>query len=330
MTTSIPAMPSFFLSDGTVTELNRRTIWESLTSTRRSEILSNPPQTSTSTGSGTSTGTTGTGTSGTGSTGTPTGNFVSRGSSQQNALPANVFANRLDYFSATPTAETLQAFAKIWATEDDIASQITARDPATPVTSATRGALFIDLTRGSVAEGTRLANPFGSFVDGVFVPIGTATQNQYFAFEDAIRKQEDQIRNLFGGTQGLLGYDANDNGRIDNESELFGFDNAALLGGVPLSLDNLLQTRLVNGVSEAGLSYDVNYTSSDPADRINFNRFMVLTGNGNSVRMNQFDLEFNSAIGSYTAAQTLMKLQEGGSSLTIRTEQGFNVTQIVA
>jgi hypothetical protein len=327
-------MPSFFLRNTNVTDLNRQTAWETLTTTARDDILKNPPASS-ATGTG---GTTGTGNTGTGSgTTTPpkASTFASRGGAQAATLPSNAFEGRLDYYSAVPTAQTLQAFQSIWKDLDTLDSQLTQRPEGPEVTADTRGAIFVDIAFPRVGQEGRIANPYGSVAgDGTFTPTGTATRAMYDAFENEVRDQQLEITKLFGGSQGLLGYDANDNGRIDDESELFGFNNALDLDGfggdetTPASNPFFSIQSTAQFGDRAVLNDDVNYATSDPANRSNFNRFMLLTGDGNSFRLNNFNLKFNSAAGQYVTAQSLLNLTQGASSLSIRTESGFNVSLI--
>lgn len=84
----------------------------------------------------------------------------------------------------------------------------------------------------------------------------TRTDDSYDLFEALVTSLAKSVTDRFGSNEGLLGYDTNGNGYLDSESELFGFDGTT--AGPSLSTSGLLS-----------------------------DRFMVLTSDGKSVKVDQ-------------------------------------------
>ena len=348
MSTAISLPPPSYLPGGFVTEINRQALWDALTDAQRAQY------TSTSTGSSTSTGTSGGSGTSSGTTSTaPT--FKSLGSST--TLSSAAFTGRTDARSAAPNNSILTGYSALWDPDNLITAQL--------ATLANGGAIFVNVVAGSIADGDRpqdgangnLANirgqnPFGFFDAGEFVRVrdgvetrfagGTAAVGYsewlatarvaYDAYNSLVSSQITEVQSLFGSSQqGLLGFDVNNNGLLDNETELFGFDAGLDIDGTATIKYGTGTTQTDGSFTFLSASGRLNGDPLDPDTDNSFldeyRRFMILTGAGQSVAVLQSDIGYSAATDSYVKAQTRFQLDAvGGASLTIVTQDGFSVT----
>ncbi|HYG86607.1 MAG TPA: hypothetical protein VD978_10140 [Azospirillum sp.] len=367
MATVSSTPPSTFLYGAGVTDLNRQTIWDSLDAATQSKYTSGTSNTSTS-GSTGSTGSTGT--SGGSSTTTPTSTskFSSLGS--QTALNPASFDGRTDTTrSATPTNGTLTGFSKLWSGDAALQAQLSTTPPK-------GGAIFVNIQKGTAADGTRPEdgrsgniengrgkNPYGYFdADNNFVQIRRSLDGQetevtynpdsgikredwlktakreYDAYEALITKQMNAVTSSFG-SQGLLGYDVNNNGYIDNESELFGFDNGLDINGSAYIMQEdatKVSFTFLSGATPADGESETRRLTGDPLDpngdstqKENYRRFMVLTSSGESVSVLQSEIGYDEVTRSYVKAQTVLQFGASGATLTGIAQSGLTVSQVV-
>jgi hypothetical protein len=356
MVSAISSPPSSFLSGGFVTDTNRNTLWNALSAADQARY-----STPASSGSGTTSGSGGTsGSSGTAAA--PT--FVSRGSTT--ALASTTFDNRTDARSATPGSNALTGYSKLWDNSTLLAAQLAlTTDPG-----SRGGALFVNITAGTLADGDRPQdglsgnisnirgqNPFGYFEPGsgrdnfvrVFSgaetrfedvnPTGTLAERQ--AWETTARSRYDSYQTLvsdqitktaanFGGSQGLLGFDVNKNGKIDDETELFGFDAGLDINGSANILTTTGGSATTNFTFLTGsrLTGDFLDSNRDPAQLDNYRRFLILTSAGQSAPLLQTgSTGFTDAINAYVSTQTRFDLNaSGGARLTIVAQNGIGVS----
>lgn len=348
MTTSVGSPPATYLPGGFVTDVNRQALWESLTDSQRASY-----QSTSTTGSGTTTGAT----SGTGSTSSSTPTFKSLGSST--GVSSATFTGRTDARSVAPNSTILSGYGSLWDPTNLVSAQL--------ATLANGGAIFVGVQAGTIANGDRpqdgtsgdLANirgqnPFGYFDGTEFVKVLNGTETRfsgnpttdpsgyatwlstarvrYDAYQSLVSTQITDMQSLFGKSlQGLLGFDVNNNGLIDNEAELFGFDAG-------LDIDGSASIKYGTGASQTTASFtflaangrlagDPLDPQTDTASLDEYRRFMVLTETGQSVAVLQSDIGYDPLTGSYVKAQTRLQLDAaGGASLTVVAQNGFTVT----
>lgn len=121
----------------------------------------------------------------------------------------------------------------------------------------------------------------GSMTSAIFVaikelqsPTQTDLDEDGSAFNARVADAYNSVAGLFGGSgsQGLLGYDVNGNGYLDNEGELFGFT------------DGLDKTDYFDlGVADER----VRATHATTGETIETDRFMILTSSADSVSVTQ-------------------------------------------
>lgn len=382
MVTSTP--PASYLPSG-VTDLNRTSLWNGLTAEQQAKYTSGSSSTSSTSSSGSTSGTTSGTTSSTGKV------FVSVGNTTQ--MSGAAFTNRTDTRSATPDADAVTGFSKLWTSDAALQAQLTAfTNPDTGVTSAVNGgAIFVKVRQGTAAEGARPydgtagqllitdprlqrgQNPYGyistdpalaetPFVKMDVAPDGVVTQTAWSAdtgktysewlkgakyaydqYETLVGQQQTAVLKDFGGTAsyGLLGFDVNNNGYIDNESELFGFDGGLNIDNMPPGATDVTpKTIIENGSKTATTNFtfltnghltgDPLDTSQSPesraANKEYYRRFMLLTGDGKSTSLLQSSIGYNNATGQYVAAQTQFSFTDTGATLTAVAQSGFKVT----
>lgn len=264
---SIPAPPSSFLPSPNITTLAREAAWLGLTDAQRATYLD---------------GTAGVSASGLISNAAASATYRRSGFGSQSAPAPSAaaaldLAGRLDARSAQPGATESAAFRSIW--KDNFATS-GLLDVNGSADDTNGGAVFVTIRAGTGAD--RAANPF---VDDPAV-----STDAFDRFETQLTDQAKGITDRFGTGIAILGYDANDNGYLDSEAELFGFDGS--VAGPSLSASGLLE-----------------------------GRFMVLTASGQSVRVNQssFATTANPAGGylPYTTASTVLRPNAGTGQLEI-------------
>lgn len=355
-------IPSSFLAGGFVTEINRQALWDNLDAASKARFSSTDTTSgSTSSGGTSSTGTTG----GTTATGT-TGGFTSLGVSGPGGV-AN-FTNRTDSRSAPVSAAALTGFRQVWTGQDILSAQLS---ETSDTTKSRGGALFVQLASGIEGDGDRPStgplpnlrgrNPFGFFelaADGVtqqFVRVRDGAEERFSgdeadraAWEQANTKEFNAFQNLvsstiattqgrFGNGVGLLGFDVDDNGKIDNETELFGFDSGLDLNGIgTIRAKNASGTYVdtpftflqQDASGRDRLRGDTLDIQSTGEDRNLYRRFMVLTSTGASVRLSQDGNGYDAATQAYVKTQTRLDLDAaGGARLTVVAQEGFTVTR---
>lgn len=154
-----------------------------------------------------------------------------------------------------------------------------------------------------------------------------AAKNRYDQYETLVGDQMNKVMSSFGsiGGQGLLGYDVNNNGYIDDESELFGFDNG-------LNVDGSSTIRLASGATQEFTFLTGNRLTGDPldaeqeTDRALYRRFMILGSDGNSTSVLQSNTGYNAGLGQYVSAQAMLTFDSGGARMTTVAQSGFQVT----
>ncbi|HZH26387.1 MAG TPA: hypothetical protein VEY95_04315 [Azospirillaceae bacterium] len=232
------------------------------------------------------------------------------------------FTGRLESRSADASEDTRRAYRSLWSfgsTPDPQAKldQVLAKTsgPSTVPESGNGGALFVNIRAGTGSE--RAANPY--------TDIAGRTDDNYDVYERQVTAQAKEITDRFGQGQGLIGYDLNNDGSINGEQELFGFDSAGKTGP---SLNDIY-------VASAGRSLGSLLQSA--GNRVELdelgdvgNRLMVLRSDGTSVRLNQSSVATTSVGASgyteYTAAQTALQLSSTGKlEVTVYTQRGFDV-----
>ncbi|WP_431860737.1 hypothetical protein [Azospirillum sp.] len=382
--------PAGYLPSG-VTDLNRQSLWNSLTAEQQAKYSSGGSSTGTSGSSGSGGSTSGT----TGSTGTTTSGgkvFVSQGNSTTQ-LSGAAFNNRTDARSAVPGSDVVTGFSKLWTSDSALQAQLTAfTDPDTGVTSAVNGgAIFVKVRQGASSAGERPydgsagellvndgrlqkgQNPYGFFssdpalAETPFVKMdvdasGYVTKTSWSAdtgktyaewlknakyaydqYETLINQQQTAVLKDFGGTAsyGLLGFDVNNNGYIDNESELFGFDGGLNIDNMPPGATEVTPMTIIeNGSKSATTSFTFltnGHLTGDPLDTSQseesraankeyYRRFMIVTADGKSNSVLQSSIGYNAATGQYVAAQTQFSFTDTGATLTAVAQNGFKVT----
>jgi hypothetical protein len=143
--------------------------------------------------------------------------------------------------SATPTDATLAAFGSLLANFDYM-----------------QAGVFVQIQAGDVP-----ATP----------PNGESTES----YQNRLNAATQDLEARFGGEQGLLGFDANGNGKIDDEKELFGF---------------------TDGVFAAQ-----GFPGADPNSVADPSKLMVLTTNGTSLAVTQYYadvVDFAATLGQTT------------------------------
>ncbi len=267
---SIGAPPANFLPNPNITSLAREAAWLSLTDAQRATY-----------GDGTAGGApTGSLTNGNASTTYQTGGF----GSQTTTTPLDFTTARLDALSQTPSSDISSAYRTIW--KDNFSTTNVLRDNGS-AGDTNGGAIFVTIRAGTGAE--RVTNPYTDDT--------TRTNDNFDLFEAQVTSLAKRITDRFGQSQGLLGYDTNGNGFLDNESELFGFDGTT--AGPSLSTSGLLSDRI-----------------------------MVLTSAGKSVKVDQsiFGTAPDASAGylPYTTAFTTLQRDAGGRlELVVETADGI-------
>jgi hypothetical protein len=104
----------------------------------------------------------------------------------------------------------------------------------------------VSIRAGAGAE--RVTNPY---IDDT-----TRSNDSYDLFETFVTSLAKSISDRFGSSQALLGYDTNDNGFIDSENELFGFDGTT--AGPSLNTTGLVSSRLMV-LTSAGASVRMRF-----------------------------------------------------------------------
>jgi hypothetical protein len=195
---------------------------------------------------------------------------------------------RLAAISQEPSSTESAAFRAIWK-ENFASTGLLKADASTGETNG--GAIFVSIRAGTGAE--RVTNPYTDDT--------ASTTDTHDRFKKQVDDQVRGITDRFGVATALLGYDANDNGFLDGERELFGFDGST--AGPSLSTPGLMADRL-----------------------------MVLTPAGASVRVAQssFATSLNSASGGYlpyTTARTVLQTNTdtGKLEIVVATATGIDV-----
>lgn len=150
--------------------------------------------------------------------------------------------------SATPTDATLSGFASLLTNFDYM-----------------QAGVFVQIQAGDVP-----ATP----------PNGESTES----YQNRLNAATQDLQARFGGEQALLGYDANGNGKIDDEKELFGF---------------------TDGVFAAQ-----SFPGANPNSVADPSKLMVLTANGTSLAATQYYA--NVVDFAATLGQTTLKFGQAG------------------
>jgi hypothetical protein len=195
------------------------------------------------------------------------GGFGSEANATPPAAAALDLADRLDDRSQTLSSGDSAAFRAIWRDNFATSGLLKVNGSAGDTNG---GAVFVTIRAGTGAD--RAVNPY--------TDDPATAADRFDGFEKQLTDQAKGITDRFGTSVAVLGYDLNDNGYLDSERELFGFDGAT-----------------------AGPSLSANGLVAD--------RFMVLTAGGQSVRVTQssFATTADPAGGylPYTTASTVLR-----------------------
>jgi hypothetical protein len=272
---AVGAPPANFLPNPNVTSLAREAAWFALTDAQRATYAD---------------GTVGGAPAGSLTNGNSTTTYQQTGFGSQTATtpstttPVDFTTTRLGTTSQTPSSDILTAYRTIW--KDDFATTNVLRENGTGG-ETNGGAIFVSIRAGAGAE--RVTNPY---IDDT-----TRSNDSYDLFETFVTSLAKSITDRFGSSQALLGYDTNDNGFIDSENELFGFDGTT--AGPSLNTAGLVSGRL-----------------------------MVLTSAGASVRVDQSIFgttrDASSGFMPYTTAFTTLQQDAAGAlELVVETRAGI-------
>ncbi|PWC37168.1 hypothetical protein [Azospirillum sp. TSO22-1] len=165
----------------------------------------------------------------------------------------------------------------------------------------------------------------------------------YDQYETQVNQQQTAVLKDFGGTAsvGLLGFDVNNNGYIDSEKELFGFDGGLNLDNMPPGATEVTPMTIIeNGSKTATTTFSFltnGHLTGDPLDASQseesraankeyYRRFMILTADGKSNSVLQSSIGYNATTGQYVTAQTQFSFTDTGATLTAVAQNGFKVT----
>ena len=155
----------------------------------------------------------------------------------------------------------------------------------------------------------------------------TTAKDRYSQFESLVTKQMDGLSATFGTEQGLLGYDVNNNGFIDSEKELFGFDKGLNLNGsATITSADKLSTESFTFLTGDRLTGDRLDSAQPEEDKAHYRRFMVMNADGSSTSLLQSQTGFAAGINQYVSVQSRLTFESGGATLTSVAQQGFSVT----
>jgi len=170
-------------------------------------------------------------------------------------------------------------------------------------------AIFVDIQQGNYPTA---ADPsWISDADTKQKYLDAYTSRAYDAYKTAAGK--------FGGfdAQGMLGYDKNSNGFLDNESELFGFGTRGLQQS-----DFFDITSADGGVTN---NYSLNEFNASTNQVISSSRFMILGPNGESTAA--ISTSYDSGNPQFKTSVSLNLLQSGGISTGTAATVSINVTE---
>jgi len=208
-------------------------------------------------------------------------------------------------------------------------------DPAMSETSFVKRTTAPDGTVTETAWSADTGKTYAEWVKGA--------KYAYDQYEQLISKQQEAVLKEFGGTAsyGLLGFDVNNNGFIDSEKELFGFDGGLNLDNLPPGATEVTpKTIIANGSKSAtteftfltngkltGDPFDTSVPEDErAANREYYRRFMLVTGDGRSTSLLQSSIGYSNTTGQYVAAQTQFSFGASGATLTALAQNGFKVT----
>jgi hypothetical protein len=126
-----------------------------------------------------------------------------------------------------------------------------------------------------------------SMTSAVFVAIKQG-ENDTASGDDALQKRGTDAyttaANAYGGSSshGMLGYDKNGDGFLNNESELFGFGDRGLKLSDFLSERNVADNDLTDGSDDSYTTYDLKENIGYSSTTIDQSKFMLLTSTGGS------------------------------------------------
>jgi hypothetical protein len=206
-------------------------------------------------------------------------------------------------------------------------------------------ATHFDDDTGRVSQSTWCQN----LVDGKWEETGdttVATGKTRANWEKSARVKYDQYQSLVSDqmiaatgkfdTQSMLGYDVNNNGRIDDETELFGFDSGLDISGSANITDSVKDadgntatksfTFLANDGRLSGDPLDPNQTSS----LNDYRRFMVLKQDGSSASVLQSEIGHSASVNQYVKSQTVLKFDTTAHTATIYgvAQSGMSISQV--
>ncbi|WP_448189000.1 hypothetical protein [Azospirillum sp. sgz301742] len=355
--------PSNYLSSG-VTDLNRNYLWSKLTDAEQAKYTSSTSTTGTSgtSTSGTTTGTSGTSTTtSTGgkfvSVGTSAEMSGAAFTGRLDSRSATPSSSTLSGFSKLWASDALLQ-AQLSATTDTASKggavfvnfkSGTVADTARPYDGSSGNITGLgSLPRGKNSYGYFSTDPAMSatpFVQQMPNADGSVTEtswsestgktynewlktakSRYDEFEALVTKQQDGLSATFGSGQGLLGYDVNNNGIIDNETELFGFDKGLSLdGSATITSADKLSTQSLTFLTGGRLTGDP-LDAAQTSDTSIYRRFMVLGSDGKSTSVLQSSIGYAAGIKEYVTAQSTLSFDSGTATVTAVAQKGFSVS----
>jgi len=298
---TIPPPPSNFLADANITSLARESAWLNLTDEQRALFLADAPPGSSS----------GLISSGEGASSFRTPGFGSTTNTDAEPTTPLDFVDRTGPLSQVPTTDTATAYRAIWSTDAAFAS-VLSNDPL----SANGGAILVSFRAGATGPD---AGTSERFIQNPYTDDPTRSDDSFDLFEAQATNQQNDVLARFGTDQGLLGYDLNGNGFIDDETELFGFDSPE---GAGLSLDQVF----------AGYTPATGPLRLDDANGFG-DRLMVLRSDGTSVKLDQSSIA-TSPVGAefapYTSVQTVLQTDgDGRLEVVAYARQGTTFTSTI-
>ena len=274
-TATAASMPSGYLSNLKLASDERKRIWDSLTSDRQAEAAAKFAD--------------------------PT---VDKAKSKFSSLGE---ALAYDYSKSIANGDSKNILNQdISVQADDISSDSGSKIGALVNFDSMDSAIFVDIQQGN----------YPTAADPSWITDETTKQKYLDAYTARAYDAYKTAADKFGGfdTQGMLGYDSNSNGFLDNESELFGFGTRGLTTSDFFDNTNDPTKYVLN---------DYNATSNQA---ISASRFMILGPNGESTAA--ISTSYDSGNPQFTTSVTMDLLDKTkGQTVGTAATVNINVTE---